>query len=82
MISQLDSVTILDNLMDESIEAIEGRGLTKSQEIAVIGIIITNTLEHAGLPKASRHVRVLLEELLEEVGNGGCCKAGGKCCGK
>ena len=77
MISQLDSVTNLDNLMDESIEAIEGRGLTKTQEIAVIGIIITNTLEHAGLPKASRHVRVLLEELLEEVGNGG-----GKCCGK
>jgi hypothetical protein len=71
MISQLDSVTNLDNLMDESIEAIEGRGLTKTQEIAVIGIIITNTLEHAGLPKASRHVRVLLEELLEEVGNGG-----------
>ena len=80
MISQLDSVTNLDNLMDESIEAIEGRGLTKTQEIAVIGIIITNTLEHAGLPKASRHVRVLLEELLEEVGNGGCC-SGGKCHG-
>lgn len=78
MISQLNSVTNLDNLMDESIEAIEGRGLTKTQEIAVIGIIITNTLEHAGLPKASRHVRVLLEELLEEVGKGGC--GGGKCC--
>lgn len=81
MISQLDSVTILDNLMDESIEAIEGRGLTKTQEIAVIGIIITNTLEHAGLPKASRHVRVLLEELLEEVGKSGCCSKG-KCHGK
>ena len=81
MISQLDSVTNLDNLMDESIEAIEGRGLTKTQEIAVIGIILTNTLEHAGLPKASRHVRVLLEELLEEVARGGCC-GGGKCCGK
>ena len=75
MNDQIVNVTILDDLMDESIEAIEGRGLTKTQEIAVIGIIITNTLEHAGLPKASRHVRVLLEELLEEVGKGG-----GKCC--
>ena len=64
----------LDNLMDQSIEAIEGRGLTKTQEIAVIGIIIVNTLEHAGLPKASRHVKVLLEELLDYNQNcfGGC----------
>lgn len=77
MITLASHIKSLDELADECIEAIEKRNLDEKIELASVSIIVVNTLEHAGMPKLSRHVKVLLEDMLTliaESEKGDCCR--------